>query len=102
MKTVAAFSTLMASTLAQGYFSVMSARSASPIHLLPLNAIGGKFFLGGSPSSYCPPSIGDACQNYPGNDTVLAGGDATLSLGVVVPGGQQGSCEKNILSHGFC
>ncbi|KAF2240825.1 hypothetical protein BU26DRAFT_191417 [Trematosphaeria pertusa] len=89
MKTVAAFSTLIASTLAQGYFGVMSARSASPVHLLPLNAIGGKFFLGGSPSSYCPPQVGDVCNEYPGNSTVLAGGDGTLSLAVIVPGGQR-------------
>lgn len=88
MKTAAAFSALIASTVAQSYFGVMSTRSASPVHLLPLNAIGGKFFLGGSPSSYCPPQVGDACPN--GTSTVLAGGDVTLSLGVIVPGGQQG------------
>ncbi|CAO2654418.1 Nn.00g111510.m01.CDS01 [Neocucurbitaria sp. VM-36] len=71
------------------YFGVMSARSASPIHLLQLTARGGKFYLGGpGPSSYCPvEQVGDACP--PGNSTVLAGGDKTLALGVVVPGGQQ-------------
>jgi hypothetical protein len=70
------------------YFGVISARSASPIHLLPLTARGGKFYLGGGPpSSYCPESVGSACP--PGNTTVLAGGDKTLSLGVIVPGGQQ-------------
>lgn len=72
-----------------GFFGVMSARSASPIHLLPLTARGGKFYLGGpGPTSYCPvEQVGDACP--PGNSTVLAGGDKTLGLGVVVPGGQQ-------------
>ncbi|KAH6643863.1 hypothetical protein C7974DRAFT_8175 [Boeremia exigua] len=71
-----------------GYFGVISARSASPIHLQPLTARGGKFYLGGGPpSSYCPEVVGDACP--PGNSTVFAGGDKTLSLGVVVPGGQQ-------------
>jgi hypothetical protein len=71
-----------------GYFGVISARSASPIHLQTLTARGGKFYLGGGPpSSYCPPNVADACP--PGNTTVLAGGDNTLSLGVVVPGGQQ-------------
>lgn len=71
------------------YFGVISARSASPIHLLPLTARGQKFYLGGpGPSSYCPVAqVGDACP--PGNTTVLAGGDKTLSLGVIVPGGQQ-------------
>jgi len=71
------------------YFGVISARSASPIHLRPLTARGGKFYLGGGPpSSYCPVAqVGNACP--PGNTTVLAGGDKTLSLGVIVPGGQQ-------------
>ncbi|KAF2477855.1 uncharacterized protein BDR25DRAFT_4618 [Lindgomyces ingoldianus] len=87
MKNAFAFSALVASAFAQDYFGVMSARSGSNIHLLPLNAIGGKFFLGGSPSSYCPPEVGTACP--PGTSTVLAGGVGTLSLGVIVPGGQQ-------------
>lgn len=71
------------------YFGVISARSASPIHLQSLTARGGKFYLGGGPpSSYCPvEQVGSACP--PGNSTVLAGGDKTLSLGVIVPGGQQ-------------
>ena len=71
------------------YFGVISARSASPIHLQSLTARGGKFYLGGpGPSSYCPvEQVGSACP--PGNTTVLAGGDKTLSLGVIVPGGQQ-------------
>lgn len=72
-----------------GYFGVISARSASPIHLLPLTARGGKFYLGGpGPSSYCPvEQVGDACPA--GNSTVLVGGNGGLSLGVIVPGGQQ-------------
>jgi hypothetical protein len=71
------------------YFTVISARSASPVHLQSLTARGGKFYLGGGPpSSYCPvEQVGSACP--PGNSTVLAGGDKTLSLGVIVPGGQQ-------------
>jgi hypothetical protein len=41
-----------------GYFGVISARSASPIHLQTLTARGGKFYLGGKgPSSYCPPNV---------------------------------------------
>ncbi|KAJ4375258.1 hypothetical protein N0V83_002344 [Neocucurbitaria cava] len=111
MKSTLAFMTLLATALAQssctaepapsatatavpnpytpGYFGVISARSASPIHLLSLTARGGKFYLGGpGPSSYCPVEVvGDACP--PGNYTVLAGGDKTLAMGVVVPGGQQ-------------
>ena len=71
-----------------GYFGVISARSASPIHLQPLTARGGKFYLGGGPpSSYCPPDFASACP--PGDTTVFVGGNKTLSLGVVVPGGQE-------------
>ncbi|KAF2012379.1 hypothetical protein BU24DRAFT_275815 [Aaosphaeria arxii CBS 175.79] len=90
MKSVVALSLFAAGALAQApaYFSVLSTRSASPVHLLPLTARGGKFFLGGpGPSSYCPPQVGDGCPS--GNTTVFAGGEETLSLGVVVPGGQQ-------------
>lgn len=35
-------------------FSIMSAHSASPVHLLPLNAAGGYFWLGGNAQSYSP------------------------------------------------
>lgn len=108
MKYTLTFSTLLASALAlpqyatpsptpspapSPYFSVISARSASPIHLLPLEANGGKFYLGGTRSAYCPAdNVGEAvCAQYPGNTTTLAGGYGTLSLGVVVPGGQQGT-----------
>lgn len=72
------------------YFVVTAARSASPIHLLPVNARGGKFYIGaGPPSSYCPAETIGAANCPPGTETVFAGGDKTLSLGVVVPGGQQ-------------
>ena len=107
MKTVAAaFAALVASTVAQDsynytasydnssvdqdYFTVTSSRSGSLIHLLPLNANGGKFFLGGSPSSFCPPQFGNDCKKYPGKYTVFVGGEGTLGLGVGALGGQQG------------
>ncbi|KAL4948971.1 hypothetical protein BDW69DRAFT_84457 [Aspergillus filifer] len=64
-------------------FTVMAARSASPIHFLQMNAAGQSFWLGGETSSYCPLQSG--CP--PGNQTVLAGNGGSLS--VVVPGGQQ-------------
>lgn len=106
MKYALAFAGLIAGALAGGecyapapsstptpapeskYFGVISSRSASPIHLLPLTARNGKFYLGaGPPTSSCPSNIGSACP--PGNSTVFSGGDQTLGLGVVVPGGQQ-------------
>lgn len=71
----------------QDLFGVISSRSASPVHLLPLTARNGKFYLGaGPPTSSCPENVG-SCP--PGNSTVFQGGAGTLGLGVVVPGGQQ-------------
>ncbi|CAK37103.1 hypothetical protein CBS63078_8164 [Aspergillus niger] len=64
-------------------FGIMSARSGSPIHLLPLNANSGGFYLGGNTSSYCPISSG--CPA--GTETVFAGDGSALD--VEVPGGQQ-------------
>ncbi|KAL4802801.1 hypothetical protein BDV18DRAFT_61396 [Aspergillus unguis] len=64
-------------------FTVLAARSASPIHYATLNARGQSFWLGGNTTSYCPLQSG--CPA--GNTTVLAGNGAALST--VVPGGQQ-------------
>ncbi|WEW61453.1 hypothetical protein PRK78_006943 [Emydomyces testavorans] len=63
---------------------VISSRSASPIHLLPMNAAGRAFWLGAPTQTYCPTVVGNACP--PGKDTVIAG---LSSLDVLVPGGQQ-------------
>lgn len=58
--------------------TVMSARSASPIHLLPMNAAGRAFWLGGRTQSYCPVQVGNACP--PGNTTVIAGLSSMVHL----------------------
>ncbi|KAJ5205332.1 hypothetical protein N7491_004045 [Penicillium cf. griseofulvum] len=61
-------------------FSVMSARSASPVHLLPLNAAGTYFWLGGHAHTYSPiPGVPNT------NQTVIAN---SHFLDVEVPGGQ--------------
>ncbi|TAQ89301.1 hypothetical protein B7494_g2386 [Chlorociboria aeruginascens] len=52
-------------------------------------ANGGLFWIGKDTASYCPAVDGIDCDDYPGDSTVLAGGNDTLSLDVVVPGGQQ-------------
>ncbi|KAJ5178731.1 hypothetical protein N7492_001941 [Penicillium capsulatum] len=54
-------------------FTVMAARSGSPIHYQKLNAAGEKFYLGGKTSSYCP---NENCP--PGNQTVFAPGGKSL------------------------
>jgi hypothetical protein len=73
-----------------GYFGIIAARSASPIHLRAVEARDGHFYIGaGGPTTYCPAESIGAANCPPGNTTVLSGGDNTLSLGVVVPGGQE-------------
>ncbi|RHZ73306.1 hypothetical protein CDV55_104441 [Aspergillus turcosus] len=67
-------------------FSVMSARSASPIHLLPMNAAHGGFWLGDSPSTFCPDSIEQVGGCPPGTSTRFA---SETALDVSVPGGQR-------------
>ncbi|KAB8076929.1 hypothetical protein BDV29DRAFT_73087 [Aspergillus leporis] len=64
-------------------FGVMAGRSASPIHLLAMNAAGQKFWLGGETTSYCP--LPEGCPA--GTSTVFSPGG--YGLNVMVPGGQQ-------------
>ncbi|KAL1970219.1 hypothetical protein VTN77DRAFT_5379 [Rasamsonia byssochlamydoides] len=66
-----------------GTFTVMALRSGSPIHFLPMQAAGERFYLGGQPATYCPTEVTN-CP--PGNQTVLIRG---VALDVEVPGGQQ-------------
>ncbi|KAH8695233.1 IgE-binding protein [Talaromyces proteolyticus] len=63
-------------------FTVISARSGSPIHLQAINAAGSKFWVGGSPATFCP-SFVNPCP--PGNETVWAN---AFNMDVEVPGGQ--------------
>ncbi|EKV12358.1 IgE binding protein, putative [Penicillium digitatum] len=77
---VAAVSGSKQSNSSDAAFGVLSARSASPIHLLPLNAGGTYFWLGGNAHTYSPiPGIPDT------NQTIITDGHF---LNVEVPGGQ--------------
>ncbi|KAJ6261032.1 hypothetical protein Dda_3697 [Drechslerella dactyloides] len=69
-------------------FGIMAIRSASPIHYGQVNASGQKFFIGVEPSAYCPvpPVPAGACPS--GKYTSMVG-DSSLSLNVMVPGGQR-------------
>lgn len=83
----AALAGLVSSTSAQ-YFGVIAARSASPIHLQPLSASGEQIWIGKKTAAYCPKEVvGKNCP--PGKETNFAGGDGTLGMGTLVPGGQQ-------------
>lgn len=52
-------------------YSVVASRSGSPLHGLPLNAIFGRFYLGGVPSTYCPRNAIDGKVCPTGNTTVF-------------------------------
>lgn len=62
---------------------MISAHSGSPIHLLPMEAGGLGFHLGGGTGSYCPRPAVSSCP--PGYQTAFLGN----SISVSVPGGQQ-------------
>jgi hypothetical protein len=52
-------------------YTVMSARSGMPVHLLPMQARGFNFYLGGSPAVYCPQPPVTSCPS--GETTIFNG-----------------------------
>lgn len=69
-------------------YTIMSIRSASPVHYLQLNAIAGRLYLGGKTTSYCPPEQAYNSECPPGNETVFGGSCALASKSPAYPGGQ--------------
>jgi hypothetical protein len=86
--TVAAFTSLLSAASAQ-YFGLTAARSASPIHYQTLTASGQSIWLNKATSAYCPENIEELGGCPSGDFTTFAGGESTLAMGVVVPGGQE-------------
>ncbi|KAL8708508.1 MAG: hypothetical protein Q9225_007590, partial [Loekoesia sp. 1 TL-2023] len=68
-------------------FGVIAARSASPVHLQPVNANGLAFWIGKDTATYCP--LSNQAQCPPGTETVFAVGGGGASLDTAVPGGQE-------------
>lgn len=87
--TLAALNALFLTTASGQYFNLLSSRSASPIHLQPLSASNQSLWLNKPTASYCPSNIQTTGACPPGNTTNFAGGDNSLGMGTVVPGGQQ-------------
>lgn len=58
-------------TLPTSALTVIAARSASPIHLAPMNAAGLRFYLGGQTLSYCPSVVDDEGACPTGNETAF-------------------------------
>ena len=54
-------------------FTVVAARSASPIHYLTLTASDGHFWLGGRSSTYCPEVVAKNDDCPPGKETAISG-----------------------------
>lgn len=81
-------------------FTVISARSASPVHLLPMNAAGTYFYLGGKPSTYCPESVSQVAPCPSGSVTAFAGNGAALVCSSIsnppspLPPGSQGNTRE--------
>lgn len=90
VSTLAALSALASLSNAQ-FFGIIAARSASPIHLSPINANGGGLWIGKEQSDYCPVVQGLPCPNTTGLSTTygLGSDSGALGLAVGVPGGQQ-------------
>lgn len=64
-----------------GAFTVMAARSGSPIHYLPMTANETSLWLGGKTASYCPKQVEEMAGSCPpGNETVVVGGSALVCL----------------------
>jgi hypothetical protein len=68
-------------------FGGLAIHSGSEIQYASINAAESKFFLLKESSVYCPNISGLVCPNT--TTTQFLGGDNTLSLDTIVPGGQQ-------------
>lgn len=88
MKTFTAIAAF-AGLASADYFSLLSLRSASPIHFQSVEARDARLYLGGSTGSYCPADSIGAENCPPGNVTSFGYGNGALSMGTEVPGGQQ-------------
>lgn len=69
----------------QGAFTVTSSRSASPIHLLPMNAANGSFWLGEKASTYCPSTVSNVAPCPKGDTTQIVVGAERSSLVCFLP-----------------
>lgn len=81
----------------QGAFSVMSSRSASPIHLLPMNAAGSHFWLGQEASTYCPETVAQVAPCPKGQSTAFVGNGAAL-----VSSPRPVLCLRCVYNHVWC
>lgn len=92
LTTLTALAALVTTISAQP-FALLAARSASPIHLRPIEASGTRLYIGRRTATYCPTNIQRAggCPNKTPAEisTLFVGGTGSLAMSVTVPGGQR-------------
>jgi len=77
-------------------FSGLSLRSGSDIQYAAIDANGTYFKLNSGSSTYCPSDVSSInCSSYSSDVTRFTGGNNTLSLDTVVPGGQAVYVDKD-------
>ena len=89
MKTSALVAALASSVSAANYFSLIAVDSTTPIHLREITASGQSLWIGKPTGSYCPGNVKKMGGCPSGKNTNFAGGNGSLGMGTVVPGGQQ-------------
>lgn len=87
--TIAALSSSFFTTASAEYFGLLSLRSASPIHYQSVSASDHSLWLNKPTGSFCPDNVKKIGGCPVGNTTDFTSADGTLSMGTVVPGGQQ-------------
>jgi hypothetical protein len=75
------------SVTASPYFGLLAARSASPIHLQPINAAAQRLWIGRETSTYCPDVV-EKCPPGDRTNFALSEDGGSMSMGAIVPGGQ--------------
>jgi hypothetical protein len=73
-------------------FTIIAAHSGSPIHLQPIDANGGQFWIGKPTATFCPSEVD--CSKLTNDTTALIcnptdGSPGACSMSDEVPGGQQ-------------
>lgn len=71
------------------YFSLIAVDSTTPIHLRTITASEENLWIGKKTGSYCPQSVKKQGACPAGKNTNFNGGDGSLFMGSMVPGGQQ-------------
>lgn len=78
---IAAISALVSSASAANFFSVIAARSGSPIHLQELSANGESLWIGKKTGSFCPATVQKQGGCPKGTHTNFDGGNGGLGMG---------------------